>query len=226
MRATVLILAVLLPACPPSQRPGDVMQCGRAAAAELAPCPTERALATHLRDRWSLPGSAAITTTCTPGRFGGAGWIIRATVERGERVSAATFVLQQSCGALTDATLRDEPPGDDTHEAIDLDGDGLDEVLLRRSAVEDGGASTSLEILRVGGGRLVRGGKVRIAYSGPDAALPAAGTVVCDGKVSYLVRPEGGFYIEIDSVRSADSSLCLATGLHRFELGAAGLRRR
>lgn len=225
MRA-VLVAAVALAGCPKGTNPRDVMQCGRAVAADLAPCPTDRALATHLRDRWSLPASTAITTTCTPGRFGGAGWIIHARVERGDRLSAATFVLGASCGALTDSTLRDEPPGDDTHEAIDLDGDGVDEVLVRRSAVEDGGASTSLEVLRVGGGRFVRAGKVRVAFAGADAALPAAGTLACDGKVSYLVRPEGGFYVEIDSVRSADSSLCLATGRHRFELGVSGLRRR
>jgi hypothetical protein len=206
VRSLALVAAVALGGCPPAPHPRDVMQCGRAATAVLAPCPTERALATHLRDRWSLPASAAITTTCTPGRFGGAGWLIRATVERGERSSAATFVLQQSCGALTDAMLRDEPPGDDAHETIDLDGDGLDEVLVRRSAVEDGGASTSLVVLRVGGGRLVRSGKVRIAFDGVDAAVPSAGTIRCDGKVSYLVRPEGGFYLEIDSVDEAQST--------------------
>ena len=212
MRALALA-ALALAGCPKGQDPRDVMQCGRTPTEALTPCPTERALATHLRDRWSLPGSAAITTTCTPGRFAGAaGWIIRATVVRDDHTAAATFVLQASCGALTDSTLRDEPPGDDTHEAIDHDGDGQDEVLTRRSSVEDGGASTSLDVLRVGSGRLVRAGKIRLAFTGPG--------LTCDGKVAYLQRPEGGFFIDVDAVR------CLATGRHRFELGVCGLRRR
>lgn len=219
MRAVALAAALALAGCPKGQDPRDVMQCGRATAEALAPCPTERALATHLRDRWSLPEAATLATRCTPGRFaGGAGWIIRAVVERDGRTSVATFVLQASCGALTEATLRDEPPGDDTHEAIDLDGDGHDEVVIRRSSVEDGGASTSLDVLRVGSGRLVRAGKIRLAFAGPD--------LTCDGKVAYLQRPEGGFFVEIDAVRSADNDLCLPTGRHRFELGVTGLRRR
>ncbi len=219
MRTTLLLALILTAGCPGARDPNDVMQCGRAVNQALAPCPTERALATHLRDRWSLPGAATVATTCTPGRFaGGAGWIIRAVVERDGRTSVATFVLQASCGALTDASLRDEPPGDDTHEALDLDGDGQDEVLVRRSAVEDGGASTSLDVLRVGSGRLVRAGKIRLAFAGPD--------LTCDGKLAYLQRPEGGFFVEIDAVRSVENDLCLPTGRHRFELGVTGLRRR
>jgi hypothetical protein len=225
MSRAVLVVVLLSAGCPGAKEPPDVLQCGLTPAASMMPCPSERALAIHLRDRWSLPAAATIATTCTPGRFGGAGWVVRATVEREARISVATFVLQPSCGALTDATLRDVPPGDDTHEVVDLDGDGTDEIIVRRSAVEPGGTSTSIEVLRVGGGRLVPRGKVRITYSGTDAELPAAGAITCDGAVRFPERPDRGYYVEIDAIRSAESALCLATGRHRFELAGAGLQR-
>jgi hypothetical protein len=75
-----------------------------------------------------------------------------------------------------------------------------------------------LEALRVGGGRASPAGKIRIAYD--------ADGLQCSGVVRYLARPEGGFFVEIDAHRSADSDLCLADGTHRFELSVHGLRRR
>jgi hypothetical protein len=225
MSRVIVVLLVSAAGCRGARDPADVLACGRTESAALAPCPSERALVTHLRERWALLAAATVTTTCTPGRFGSAGWLIDATVEQGDDVRTATFVLQPSCGALTDAALRDEPPDDARHEAIDLDGDGIDEILTRRSAVEDGGTSGNLEVARVGGGRLARAGKIRVAFDGTDPAHPEAGALVCDGTVHYLARPDRGFYVEIEAVRSADSELCLATGRHRFELGSGGLRR-
>lgn len=219
-RALLVVSAAALAGCPGANEPK--LHCGSAAAADLAPCPAPAALHAHLRDRWALPAAATIATTCVPGRFGSAGWIIDATVDDGGRASVATFILQASCGALTDANLRDQPPGDARHEAIDLDGDGLDEVVSRRSEVEASGTSVQIEVYRVGDGRLVRGGKVRVAYAGADAAV---GALTCDGDVRYVARPDRGFFLDIDAVRSADSELCLPTGHHRFELGAGGLRR-
>lgn len=224
-RALVVLLTGLSAACPGAREPADVLQCGRSAKADLEPCPSERALATHLRDRWSLPKSATVRTTCTPGRFGGAGWVIDAVVDRDGNLAAATFVLQPSCGALTDASLRDEAPSDARHEAIDLDGDGIDELVSRRSAVEDGGTSEGLEIFRVGSGRIAGAGKIRVSYRGTDPEHPELGALVCDGEVRYVARPDRGFFVEIEAVRSADSELCLPDGRHRFALGSGGLRR-
>ena len=219
-RALLVVSAAALAGCPGAQEPE--LHCGSAAAADLAPCPPPAALHAHLRNRWTLPAAATISSTCVPGRFGGAAWIIDATVEDGGRSVGATFILQASCGALTESQLRARPPGDARHEAINLDGDGLDEVVTRRSGVEDGGTSVEVEVYRVGGGRLVRGGKVRVAYDGAD---PTAGALTCDGTVRYVARPNRGFYLDIDAIRSTDSELCLATGHHRFALGAGGLRK-
>lgn len=214
-----------LAGCPGAAQPRDALRCGARVDDALAPCPSDAALAAHLRDRWALPASATLTTRCVPGRFGTAGWIVRAVVEDGGPSRVATFVLQPSCGALTDAGLRQVPPGDEAFEAIDLDGDHVDEVVVRASEVEASGTSTSLLVLRVGGGRLVRSGKVRLTYDGVDPALPGGPSVHCTGAVRYLNHPDGGLLVEIDATRSADSELCLASGRHRFELGAHGLRR-
>ncbi|MBE7448079.1 MAG: hypothetical protein HS111_04075 [Kofleriaceae bacterium] len=202
------------------------LRCGVTPPEPMVACPLEAALVAHLRERWHLSPRATITATCTPGRFGGAGWLIEARVADGASRAGARFVLQPSCGALTDAALRAGELPEARHELVDLDGDGLDEVVTHRDVAEAHGRSTNLEVLRVGGGRLVRAGRVRVAYVGVDPELPGPGEVTCTGAARFAPHPDGGWLVEITSTRTAPSSLCLADGVHRLELGAAGLRRR
>ncbi len=216
-------LAVLA-GCPPAQP--DVLRCGVTVQDALVACPSQRALTAHLRERWGLAPRVTLTTRCVPGRFGSAGWLIDAIAVDGGKTAAATFVLQPSCGALSDAALRTTPPIDASYEAIDLDGDGVDEVVAQRRDIEPGGTSTSIEALRVGGGRLARAGKVRIAYDGVDPDLAGRPAVRCTGTARYVARPGGGWLVEIAATRSEISELCLSDGVHRFELGIHGLRRR
>jgi hypothetical protein len=208
-RAPVFVLiAVLLGGCPPDRV--DELQCGVTPRDTLVACPSQHALTKHLRERWGLQASAEITATCVPGRFGGAGWIIDATARDGTSTASALFVLQPSCGALTDAALRPGTRASASYEAIDLDGDGVDEVMVQ--------TGDELEALRVGEGRLGAAGKIRIAYD--------ADGLQCSGLVRYINRPDGGFFVEIDARRSAESDLCLPDGTHRFELSVHGLRRQ
>ncbi len=226
-RAPVLVsggLLALLAACPPDR--ADVLQCGVVAHDALVACPSERALATHLRERWGLSQQAEITPRCLPGHFGGAGWLIEASATDAGATASALFVLQPSCGALTDASLHPGPLHEATYELYDLDGDGVDEVLARTTERDPVGTSTSLEALRIGGGRFHRGGKIRIAYQGVDPDLPDKPPLTCTGTVRFLNHPDKGWLVEITATRSLESALCLATGAHRFELGLHGLRRR
>ena len=230
-RAPKLLVALAtvtsLGGCPPDR--SDELQCGVTPADALVACPSEQALVTHLRERWGLHARADISARCVPGRFGGAGWIVHAIARDGASVAGAVFVLQPSCGALTDAALRPGAPRDATYEAIDLDGDGVDEILARRTTNGADGAETTLEALRVAGGRLRHAGKIRIAYDGgdPDAPdLPDRPALRCTGDVRYINRPEGGFFVEIEATRSRASESCLADGTHRFELTLRGLARR
>ena len=227
-RAPRLLVAVAtslaLAGCPPDR--ADELQCGVTPHDALVACPSEKALLKHLRERWELQPRVEMTARCVPGHFGAAGWIIHATARDGARLASALFVLQPSCGALTDAALHPGAIPDATYEAIDLDGDKVDEVMVRRSESEPGGTSTNLEALRVGSGRLGHGGKVRVAYDGVDPDLPDRPALRCTGDVRYVARPEGGFFLEIEATRSATSDLCLADGAHRFELTTLGLRRR
>lgn len=215
---------ILLGGCPPDRV--DELQCGVTPSDALVACPTETALVKHLRERWGLRPTVDITARCVPGTFGGAGWIIDATARDGTSVASALFVLQPSCGALTESALRPGALPDATYEAIDLDGDGVDEVMARRTETEPAGTSQSLEALRVASGRLRHGGKVRIAYDGVDPDLADRPALHCTGTVRYLNRTDGGFFVEIEATRTTASELCLADGKHRFELGASGLRRR
>jgi hypothetical protein len=220
----LLPLLVPLGGCPPDRR--DELTCGVSVSDALVACPSERALAKHLRERWGLSERAEITTRCHPGTFGGAGWIIHATARDGADTAGALFVLQPSCGALSDAALRPGALPDATYEAVDLDGDGVDEVLARRTETEPAGTSTNLEAMRVGGGRLRHSGKVRIAYDGVDPDLPEHPRLHCTGTVRYISRLEGGYFLEIEATRTATSDLCLPDGAHRFELTTGGLRRK
>lgn len=204
----LVALSILAAGCPPDRV--DELQCGVTPSDALVKCPSENALTKHLRERWGLQPRAEIAAACVPGHFGGAGWIVDASASDGGSLASALFVLQPSCGALTDAALRPGSREDAQYEAIDLDGDGVDEVIVR--------SADSLEARRVSEGRLRHAGKIRIALDD--------GAVTCTGKVRYVNRPGGGFFVEIDATRSAPSDLCLADGTHRFELTALGLRRR
>lgn len=210
--------------CPPDRV--DELRCGVTPSDALVACPSEKALTTHLRERWGLLARVEITARCVPGHFGGAGWIIHATARDGASIAGALFVLQPSCGALTNAALRPGELPDATYEAIDLDGDGVDEVMARRTTSEPAGTSTNLEALRVASGRFRHGGKVRVAYDGVDPELPERPALRCTGDVRYITRPDGGFFLEIDARRSSASELCLPDGAHRFELALHGLRRK
>jgi hypothetical protein len=214
----------LLGGCPPDRV--DELQCGITPSDALVACPTEAALVKHLRDRWSLQPRVEISARCLPGTFGGAGWIIHATARDGASEAGALFVLQPSCAAVTQAELRPGALPDATYEAIDLDGDGVDEVMAHRTETEPGGTSQSIEALRAGSGRLRSAGKVRIAYDGVDPDQPDSPALHCTGTVRYLNRTDRGFFVEIEATRTTASELCLADGKHRFELGASGLRRR
>ena len=207
-RALALLALLPLGGCPPDRV--DELQCGVTPHDALVACPSPKALATHLRERWGLQPRADITATCVPGHFGGAGWIIDATARDGTSTASALFVLQPSCSALSDAALRPGTRAAASYEAIDLDGDGVDEVMAQ--------TADELEALRVGGGHLSPAGKIRIGYD--------ADGIQCSGLVRYLNRPDGGFFVEIDARRSAESDLCLPDGTHRFELSVHGLRRR
>jgi hypothetical protein len=221
--SSVLGLALALGGCPPDRV--DELQCGVTPTDALVACPSEAALVKHLRDRWQLQARVAISARCVPGHFGGAGWIIHGTARDGASVASALFVLQPSCGALTDAALR---PGElpyASYEAIDLDGDKVDEVMVRRTEREPGGTSTGVEAHRVASGRLRLAGKVRVAYDGVDPDQPGSPALRCTGIVRYLNRTDAGFLLEIEATRSTASELCLADGNHRFELTLSGLRR-
>lgn len=220
----ISLLLVPLGGCPPDRR--DELQCGVTAKDSVVACPSEKALVKHLRERWELDASVEITARCHPGNFGGAGWIIHGTARDGSSTASALFVLQPSCGALTDSALRPGALEDATYEAIDLDGDGVDEVMARRTDAEPAGTSTSLEAMRVGGGRLRHSGKVRIAYDGVDPDLPDRPQLRCTGTVRYLNNPDRGYLVEIEATRSTTSELCLPDGAHRFELTTRGLRRK
>lgn len=219
-----LATATSLGGCPPDR--ADELQCGVTPADSLVACPPEPALVAHLRERWGLQAHVEIAARCVPGRFGGAGWIVHAIARDGASVAGAVFVLQPSCGALTDAALRPGAPRDATYEAIDLDGDGVDEVLARHTASGADGVETTLETLRVASGRLRHAGKIRVAYDGVDPDLPDRPALRCTGDVRYISRPDGGFFVEIEATRSIASARCLADGAHRFELTLRGLRRR
>jgi hypothetical protein len=223
--AALATLATLATGCP--RRGPEALRCGVTPLEPLVGCPSEGALVAHLRERWKLTSHATITTRCVPGHFGGAGWLIEASASDGGSSASATFVLQPSCGALTDAALRRQPlVADASYETIDLDGDGVDEILMRRRDREAHGTATNLEVIRVGGGRLVRAGKVRLTYEGVDPDLPDGPMVTCTGSVRYLHHPDRGYLLEIVASRTAPSELCLADGVHQFELGVHGLRRR
>lgn len=226
VRAPVVALLLLpvLGGCPPDRV--DELQCGVTPSDPLVACPSERTLTKHLRERWGLQARVEITARCVPGKFGRAGWIIHATARDGASVAGAVFVLQPSCGALTDAALRPGALADATYEAIDLDGDGVDEVMARRTQSEPTGTATTIEALRVAEGRLRHGGKVRIAYDGVDPALPEQPALRCTGDVRYVNRPGGGYFVEVEATRSTASELCLGDGRHRFELTMRGLQRR
>ncbi len=200
--------------------PADALRCGSAETTQRVECPSPAALASHLRDRWGLAAEAGVTTTCLPGKFPERAWLVHAVTDGGPPVRSATFLLQSSCAALTDPDPG--PVGDGDREVElelhDLDGDAIDEVIVRRHQAEGRTRTTTLEVFRLAAARLLPAGKVRLAHDD--------GVTYCTSAVNFRPHPDGGLLIEIETAGTAAAGACLEPGIHALELRLQGLQRR
>jgi hypothetical protein len=132
----LLFAAIACGAAPPSAHAPT--------AAALAPCPADDAVAARLRAAWRYPDDVTVTAACAPGRFGAPGWFVvaqaqsadDASTERRYAIVSPDFAVLTQLGPepidfRSDAALP-------TLHVLDLDADGIDEVVVETRHDEGG----------------------------------------------------------------------------------------
>ena len=144
--ARCLWFIVLVAACGKSATPRGT-ELGNQETAASPACPTDADAAAIVRDAWSIPSAATVETVCTTGHFPDPGWVIEAMVDVSEGegwkrtlvADAATrHVLAQSEEEGVAPWARDIGAGLAAWQAIDFDGDGVDEVVTTEESHHGG----------------------------------------------------------------------------------------
>ncbi len=157
-------------------------------------CPAAEQVAARVRDVWKVAPDATITATCAPGVFPAAGWAIDAVVEVAEGEAwTRQVVLAAADGAVIADTDEesvapwrlDEGGGLMTLEPIDLDGDGVSE-LIARDGMEHGGTTyATLSIEQLHGAKLESVWDKATHFDNAGRAETPAEDESCDATITF-----------------------------------------
>jgi hypothetical protein len=204
----VLLVVVVAAACGGATRVQEPVG-NRAAPPPRPACTDERqaAIARHLQARWNT--TAVSIVRCTPGLFPMAGFFIEADASDARRegivdidateLFAFEIVPQRMIAtSVIDAT------------SVDLDGDGVDEVVetWRRAAHGRMGSDTWLEIRRIEEQTIAR-------IRGPHTSVFHPDLGACSGEVRLAGKT---IVITVESMPGLAPSDCLSAGTHTFAL--------
>lgn len=160
------------------------------------PCPEAAVIEARLRALWAVPAEQAIEATCAPGRFPADGWAVAALVHVSEDEAWARGAVLAAAGAEAIA-VGDEQPiaawqvgeggGGYGYEALDLDGDGVDELIVRDSASHGGVNVDWITIERVAAGSFASVWRHDTHYDDGGAAVDDA-PLECDTAVQFVAE--------------------------------------
>jgi hypothetical protein len=211
--------------------------------APVPACPAETDLAARLRERWQVPQDARIdVVACTRGRFGKPGWLVDAFIdfsddESEERIEvlasddSGIIAALEANSALPDSYRHDTGAGNGW-EVVDLDADGVDEMLLFQDWNHTGVLSTTLEVYRIDGQAIREVGSLRLAFDNKNQkAITAARLVKCQAQHAISDGPDRTRHIMVEgtittSGRRAGKTIegyCPLPGSHRYGLVGGAL---
>jgi hypothetical protein len=193
MRLLVLSIVAFTAACgKTSSSTGSSAAAGSAApgasaaapqAADLGPCPKDRALAEKLAALYATTADKVSGQGCVAGKFPAPGWYVTARVDDGASTIERTSVVD-GAGKLVVDEQQEVPPGivdssaSENHRVFDFDGDGTDEVVYVFRSDKGGYASDTLMVVKLVGGKWTFA-LTREFASDNSAALPEDGAEAC-----------------------------------------------
>ena len=208
----------------------------------VAACPAEEELAAGLRERWQVPLDAAIeVVACVRGHFGRPGWLVAAFVEAsgdqefGQRIEVLATDGGGVIAAADPATLAPVDRGDlggNRWQAVDLDGDGIDELLELQDWNQVAVRATSLAVFRIAGGEILRVASLDLAYDNKAAkGMTSRRIVQCTSQYTLADGPGGTRRILVEGTittagRQAGRIIgtsCPPPGAHTYRLVGGAL---
>ena len=205
-------------------------------------CPPENDLAPRLREMWQVPHDAAIdVVACVRGRFGRHGWLVDAFIDVGDQESesraaviAADFseVIAELDPADASRVDRFDAGAGNGWQAVDLDGDGIDELLQLQEWNQVAVQSITLAVFRLDRAAIRRVGALHLAHDNKGAkGMSARRVVQCTSQHAVADGPDGTRYILVDgtittSGRQAGPTVaahCPLPGAHRYRLAGGAL---
>jgi hypothetical protein len=153
-------------------------------------CPAPAALETIARAQLHAAADARVTTTCVAGVFPEAGWAVFVKLEDDHGRSFPTLVLAAGDRRVLAATRAadverrepDEVGGVSLDAAIDLDGDGVDELIYAREAGANGKDFTWYVVAGVAAGAVTELGAIATSGYEPEAT-DRFGPFTCEAAV-------------------------------------------
>lgn len=205
-------------------------------------CPPENDLAPRLREMWQVPHDAAIdVVACLRGRFGRHGWLVDAFIDVGDqesesRVAVIAADLSDVIAELDPADAsrvdRFDAGAGNGWEAVDLDGDGIDELLQLQEWNQVAVQSITLAVFRLDRAAIRRVGALHLAHDNKGAkGMSARRVVQCTSQHAVADGPDGTRHILVDgtittSGRQAGPTVaasCPLPGAHRYRLAGGAL---
>lgn len=205
-------------------------------------CPPETDLAPRLRELWQVPPDAAIdVVACVRGRFGRPGWLVDAFIDVGDQESEARLAVVAADG---DGLIAELDPADASRvdrfdagagngwEAVDLDADGVDELLQLQDWNHVAVLSTELAVFRLSGGVIRRVAVLHLAHDNKGAkGMSARRVVQCTSQHAVADGPDGTRHILVEGtiVKAGRqggpiaAASCPLPGSHRYRLVGASL---
>ena len=193
------------------------------------PCPTDLpARLIRLYPNAASTGRRVEIAACVFGNFAGPGWIVVhfTPFASGAKPEVApdggeVFVRASDQSIVARTAIGDSSEGNDVR-ALDLDGDGVDEIVTLSAQSATGDvvwSAESLAVSRVRGTQIVSLFFRRISEDAPDDDRR------CKGTLTVEPGPDGARYLVVTSTRHGKGAKdCLAPGRHVFGLSGGRMK--
>jgi hypothetical protein len=190
-----LLILVSIAAChstkqvasPPSNHPTQV------STVEPTACPSEADIISRLRARWFVAPDKDMQINCKPGLFPAPGWVIDAVVNDGEGGAWERAVVLRASDGSAIAESEQEPIQPwmldggalSDFDPIDLDGDGVAELIGTVEIDHGGAAQKSETIYRIDGGKIADVKSFYTHYDDSARFESSAEATQCDATITF-----------------------------------------